>query len=75
MDRIVAIVNDDVVLQSELQDETAAIRSKLEQAGATDIPEDELQKRALDRLILYKLQIEEAKSWAFPSMTKPCFLP
>ena len=61
MDRIVAIVNDDVVLQSELQDETAAIRSKLEQAGATDIPEDELQKRALDRLILYKLQIEEAK--------------
>lgn len=61
MDRIVAIVNDDVVLDSELREEESAIRSKLEQAGASDIPQDELREKALERLILYKLQMEEAK--------------
>ncbi len=61
MDRIVAIVNDDVVLQSELQQEVSAIRSKLAQAGAPDLPEDELEKQALERLIVHKLQMAEAK--------------
>ncbi|HID46642.1 MAG TPA: molecular chaperone SurA [Chromatiaceae bacterium] len=61
MDRIVAIVNDDVVLDSELREEESAISSKLEQAGASDIPQDELREKALERLILYKLQMEEAK--------------
>ncbi|WP_456417945.1 peptidylprolyl isomerase [Thiolapillus sp.] len=61
MDRIVAVVNDDVVLYSELQRETAIIRDKLAQAGAPDLPENELEKQALERLILHKLQMEEAK--------------
>ncbi|WP_456405001.1 peptidylprolyl isomerase [Thiolapillus sp.] len=61
MDRIVAIVNDDVVLHSELQQEADAIRSKLAQAGAPDLPESELEEQALERLIVHKLQMAEAK--------------
>ena len=61
MDRIVAVVNDDVVLQSELQMEIAAVRAKLAKAGALDIPEDELARQALERLIVNKLQMAEAK--------------
>ncbi len=61
MDRIVAVVNDGVVLYSELQEEIAAVRSKLAQAGAPDLPRDELEKQALERLILLKLQMAEAK--------------
>jgi peptidyl-prolyl cis-trans isomerase SurA len=61
MDRIVAVVNDDVVLQSELQTEISAVRAKLAQAGASDVPEDELARQALERLIVNKLQMAEAK--------------
>ena len=61
MDRIVAVVNDDVVLYSELQKEIATISGKLAQAGAPDLPRGELEKQALERLILHKLQLAEAK--------------
>ena len=61
LDRIVAVVNDDVVLQSELDQEIVSIKQKLAQVGAEDIPGDEIRKQALERLILEKLQLAEAK--------------
>jgi len=61
LDRIVAVVNDDVVLQSEFENELAEIRAKLEQLGATGIPDEEVRKQALERLILRKLQLQEAE--------------
>ncbi len=61
LDRIVAVVNDDVVLQSEFDRELAEIRRKLEQLGATGIPDEEVRKQALERLILRKLQLQEAE--------------
>ena len=61
LDRIVAVVNDDVVLKSELDRELAVIHEKLAQAGATDIPEQEILKQALERIILRKLQLQEAE--------------
>ena len=61
LDRIVAVVNDDVVLQSEFDRELAEIRQKLEQLGATGIPDEEVRKQALERLILRKLQLQEAE--------------
>ncbi|WP_456374899.1 peptidylprolyl isomerase [Thiolapillus sp.] len=61
LDRIVAVVNDDVVLQSELDGEISTMRQKLARAGASDIPADEIRKQALERLILQKLQLAEAK--------------
>ncbi|BAO45555.1 peptidylprolyl isomerase [Thiolapillus brandeum] len=61
LDRIVAVVNDDVVLQSELDQEVASVKEKLAQVGAEDIPRDEIRKQALERLILEKLQLAEAR--------------
>lgn len=61
LDRIVAVVNDDVVLLSELEEETVRIQQKLQQLGAPDMPKEEMHKQALERLILNKLQLEEAK--------------
>lgn len=61
LDRIVAVVNDDVVLQSELDQEVRSIEQKLAQVGATDMPGDEIRKQALERLILEKLQLAEAR--------------
>ena len=61
LDRIVAVVNDDVVLQSEFNDELADIHEKLREMGSPDIPEQEVRKQALERVILRKLQLQEAK--------------
>ncbi len=61
LDRIVAVVNDDVVVQSELDEEIRDVEKKLAQVGAPDIPADEIRKQALERLILEKLQLAEAK--------------
>ncbi len=61
LDRIVAVVNDDVVLQSELDQEVRSIEQKLAQVGAPDMPGNEIRKQALERLILEKLQLAEAK--------------
>ena len=61
LDRIVAVVNDDVVLQSELDREVRSIEQKLAQVGAPDMPGNEIRKQALERLILEKLQLAEAR--------------
>jgi peptidyl-prolyl cis-trans isomerase SurA len=60
LDRIVAVANDDVILQSELND---AVRSVQQQyAGHPEQlpPMDVLQKQVLDRLVLMRLQIQKA---------------
>ncbi len=61
LDRIMAVVNDDVVLQSELDQEVRSIEQKLAQVGAPDMPGNEIRKQALERLILEKLQLAEAR--------------
>jgi peptidyl-prolyl cis-trans isomerase SurA len=60
LDRIVAVANDDVILQSEL---TGAVHSVQQQyAGHPEQlpPPDVLQKQVLDRLILMRLQVQKA---------------
>ncbi|MEO5811682.1 MAG: peptidylprolyl isomerase [Rhodanobacter sp.] len=61
LDRIAAIANDDVILQSELTD---AVRSVQQQYAAHPEqlpPPDVLQKQVLDRLILMRLQVQKAR--------------
>ncbi len=61
LDRIVAVANDDVILQSEL---TTAVRSVQQQYAAHPEqlpPADVLQKQVLDRLLLMRLQIQKAQ--------------
>ena len=60
LDRIVAIVGDDVVTQLELQQEGAAIARELK-ARKTPLPDrDVFIRQVLERLIVKKLQLQRA---------------
>lgn len=56
LDRIVAIVEDDVILDRELNSELAAITAKLRGNNVTIPPEFILKKQVLERMIVDKLQ-------------------
>jgi len=60
LDRIVAIVNEDVLLESELEDKEDTVRQQARQRGAGLPPEDILRKQVLERLILQRIQLQEA---------------
>lgn len=61
LERIVAVVNDDVILASELDNELVRIRQRLQREGR-DIPEpDVLRKHVLDQLIDQQLQLQQAR--------------
>ncbi len=61
LDRIVAVVDDDIVLASELDREVAKLAQQLQQAQRPLPDKAVLQKEALDRLILTKLQLAQAE--------------
>ncbi len=60
LDRIVAVVNDDVILQSELDDRVREIRQRLEQRKTRLPPLPQLRRQVLDRLVLERLQLQLA---------------
>ncbi|MEZ5564622.1 MAG: peptidylprolyl isomerase [Gammaproteobacteria bacterium] len=60
LDGIAALVNDGVVLKSELHDETARIVTRLQQQGTQLPPQEMLQHQVLDRLIIQQLQLQRA---------------
>ena len=61
LDRIVAVVNDDVILQSELNDAVRTIEHQY--AGRTGQlpPANVLKRQVLDRLIMMRLQVQKAQ--------------
>jgi len=61
LNHIVAVVNDDVVLQSELENRERLIVEQLGKQGAQLPPRDVLRKQVLDRLILENLQLQMAQ--------------
>jgi peptidyl-prolyl cis-trans isomerase SurA len=61
LDRVVAIVNDDVIVLSELRERVQSARKQLGQAGTEPPPEHVLQKQVLERLIIERLQLEIAQ--------------
>lgn len=61
LDRIVAVVNDDVVMQSELEKKVRSVKDQLNEQGTPLPPLSILEKQVLDRLILTKLQIQLAR--------------
>jgi peptidyl-prolyl cis-trans isomerase SurA len=62
LDRIVAVVDDDVVLQSELDRQISRVVSQYAQSPQQLPPRDVLEHQVLERLILQKLQITRADS-------------
>jgi peptidyl-prolyl cis-trans isomerase SurA len=61
LDSIVAIVNDDVVVQSEVSREMAQTIPQLQEQGTPVPPPEQLRKQVLERLILKRLQQQRAK--------------
>jgi peptidyl-prolyl cis-trans isomerase SurA len=61
VDRIVAIVDDDVVLRSELDSELNQILAQLRQQGTELPPREVLERQVLERLIQKKLQLAAAE--------------
>ncbi len=60
LDRIVAVVNDDIVLHSELRDKLKIVRGQIELQGIPPPPETVLEKQVLEELIQNKLQMQMA---------------
>jgi len=61
IDRIVAVVNDGVILESELDTFLAGVKAQLRERVASLPPDDVLRRQALERLIMQKLQVQTAK--------------
>jgi len=57
LDRVVAIVNDDIVLLSELNQRTALVYSSIQKSGTQAPAEEILKKQVLERLISERLQL------------------
>jgi peptidyl-prolyl cis-trans isomerase SurA len=62
LDRIITVINDDVVMKSELDEKVRTIKGQLKEQGTTLPPSSILEKQVLDRLILTKLQIQMAEN-------------
>jgi peptidyl-prolyl cis-trans isomerase SurA len=62
LDRIVAVVDEDVVLQSELDRDVSRVTQQYANNPQQLPPRDVLERQMLDRLILQKLQVARADS-------------
>lgn len=62
VDRIVAVVNEDVVMLSELRREAQELHAQLKRSNPQKMPSrNRILSEALDKLIIHKLQLAEAK--------------
>ncbi|HLB31339.1 MAG TPA: peptidylprolyl isomerase [Gammaproteobacteria bacterium] len=61
LDNIVAVVNEDVIMRSELDAEIRTITERFREQGAELPPPEILEKQILDNLILIKLQLQTAQ--------------
>ena len=61
LDHIIAIVDDDVVMQSELAQQLSRVRAELRQQGSELPPTSVLEHQVMDRLVLEKIQLQLAE--------------
>lgn len=60
LDRVAAVVNDGVVLNSELDDQVAAISERLQAQKLELPPQNVLRQQVLERLVLQEIQTQRA---------------
>jgi peptidyl-prolyl cis-trans isomerase SurA len=63
LDQVVAIVDDDIIMASELRQRLAGVRQNLEARGLETPPEDVLIRETLDRLILDSIQLQMGRRY------------
>ncbi len=62
LDRIVAVINDDVIMRTELAEKIRTVTSQMQEQKIPLPPQAILEKQVLDRLIMTKLQIQTAQN-------------
>ena len=62
LDRIVAVINDDVIMRTELAEKIRTVTSQMQEQKIPLPPQPILEKQVLDRLIMTKLQIQTAQN-------------
>lgn len=62
LDRILAVVNNDVITQSDIKLQTRTVVQQLREKKAQIPPDDILQKQVLERAIMRQLQLQLAES-------------
>ena len=60
LDRIAAVVNDGVVMESEVDAQMQEVTSRLQAQNMALPPDSVLRKQVLDRLILQRIELEQA---------------
>ncbi|WP_255554777.1 peptidylprolyl isomerase SurA [Moritella sp. 24] len=61
LDEVIAIVNEEVILASDVNALTSSVKKRATQAGQTLPAQDVLTQQALDKLIIDSLQLQMAK--------------
>lgn len=61
LDRVVAVVNDDVITELELNEEMQNIKQQLRAQRTSLPPDDVLQKQVLERMIVLNIQLQDAE--------------
>jgi peptidyl-prolyl cis-trans isomerase SurA len=61
LDRVIAIVNEGLVLQSQLDAQSALIADRLQSQGSQLPPADVIRQQVLERLILQEIQVQRAE--------------
>ncbi len=60
LDQVIAIVDDDVVMASELKERIQQVKINIEKSGKAAPPMQEIQQEILDQLILENIQLQMA---------------
>src|SRR5258706_6775816 len=61
LDRIVAVVNEDVITRRDLDDRLKVVANQLRQQGTQPPPPEILEKQVLERMIYSRVQLQLAK--------------
>ena len=61
LDRVIAVINDDVITQLELENRLTGLAAEIRSAGADAPPEEVMRKQMLQRMIDDKLQLQAAR--------------
>ena len=61
LDKVAAVVNEGVVLQSELDEQVVVIAQRLRQQGLELPPQNVLRQQVLERLVVQEIQMQRAK--------------
>ena len=61
LDRVAAVVNDGLVLRSEVEKQMAVVSARIQQSGQQLPPRNVLRQQVLERLVLQELQMQRAE--------------